>query len=122
VAAGAPGTPIAAYTGELLGRAGLSESVRRNTVSYEETVKGIAAKIALGEADAGLVYAADRVGSIRKRTIAIEIPEAAGIDVAYRAAVVREAKCGKGAARFVNFLETERASEILRSFGFEVPR
>ncbi|MFH1680079.1 MAG: molybdate ABC transporter substrate-binding protein [Candidatus Eisenbacteria bacterium] len=121
VVAGAPGTPIALYSNQLLDSLGLAEAVGRNVVSYEPTVKGVVGKIVLGEADAGIVYATDRVGAAAERTIAFEMPEAAGIDIAFRAAVVRGGAGRSGAVRFAEFLETEEAAEILASFGFGRP-
>ena len=53
-----PKVPIGLYTREVLKRLGLLR-VLRKTVSLEPDVKGIVGKVALGEADAGFVYATD---------------------------------------------------------------
>ena len=55
---GAEGVPIGDYARECLELAGLGAALE-NVVSLEEDVKGVVAKIALGEADAGIVYATD---------------------------------------------------------------
>ena len=53
-----PKVPIGLYTREVLKRLGLLR-VLRKAVSQEPDVKGIVGKLALGEADAGFVYATD---------------------------------------------------------------
>jgi molybdate transport system substrate-binding protein len=53
-----PKVPIGLYTREVLKRLGLLR-VLRKAVSLEPDVKGIVGKVALGEADAGFVYATD---------------------------------------------------------------
>ena len=57
VVAGAK-VPVGLYTREVLKRLGLLR-VLRKAVSQEPDVKGIVGKLALGEADAGFVYATD---------------------------------------------------------------
>ena len=57
--------PIGLYTREVLKRLALLK-VLRKAVSQEPDVKGIVGKLALGEADAGFVYATDvRAASTR---------------------------------------------------------
>ena len=69
-----PKVPIGLYTREVLKRLGLLR-VLRKTVSLEPDVKGIVGKVALGEADAGFVYATDvrpvagKVRVIRSRVV-----------------------------------------------------
>ncbi len=55
---GAEGVPIGDYARESLELAGLGAALE-NVVSLEEDVKGVVSKVALGEADAGIVYATD---------------------------------------------------------------
>ena len=77
VVAGAK-VPIGLYTREVLKRLGLLR-VLRKAVSQEPDVKGIVGKLALGEADAGFVYATD-VRAASSRLIAIPIAEAVAAD------------------------------------------
>jgi molybdate transport system substrate-binding protein len=68
VVAGAK-VPVGLYTREALKRLGLLR-VLRKAVSQEPDVKGIVGKLAVGEADAGFVYATDvRAASGRLRAI-----------------------------------------------------
>ena len=55
---GAEGVPIGDYAREALAAAGLEEALAQ-VVSLEEDVKGVLGKVALGETDAGIVYATD---------------------------------------------------------------
>ncbi len=51
---GTPTVPIGAYTRQVLGYLGITNAVMPQVVSQEQDVKAIAAKVALGTADAGL--------------------------------------------------------------------
>ncbi|NUT55519.1 MAG: molybdate ABC transporter substrate-binding protein, partial [Thermoleophilia bacterium] len=67
-----PKVPIGLYTREVLKRLSLLR-VLRKSVSQETDVKGIVGKLALGEADAGFVYATD-VRAASSRLVAIPLP------------------------------------------------
>src|SRR5512145_1410950 len=54
----AEGVPVGEYTRTMLEKLGLSPALA-NVVSNEDDVKGVAGKVALGEADAGFLYATD---------------------------------------------------------------
>ena len=70
--------PIGLYTREVLKRLALLK-VLRKAVSQEPDVKGIVGKLALGEADAGFVYATD-VRAASSRLLAIPLPQAVAAD------------------------------------------
>jgi molybdate transport system substrate-binding protein len=53
------GVPVGDYTREVLDTLGLSDAVLANVVSQESDVKGVIAKVAAGQADAGFVYRTD---------------------------------------------------------------
>ena len=56
---GDPSVPVGSYTRTVLSNLGISAAVLKNVVSQETDVKGVVAKVALGEADAGFVYVTD---------------------------------------------------------------
>src|SRR5436853_452014 len=56
---GDPSVPVGAYTRTVLANLGISAAVLKNVVSNETDVRGVLAKVALGEADAGFVYITD---------------------------------------------------------------
>jgi len=64
---GDPSVPVGAYTRTVLSNLGLSAAVLKNVVSQEVDVRSVLAKVALGEADAGFVYATDA------RTVATKV-------------------------------------------------
>ena len=116
---GGEGVPIGDYTRELLARAGRPDVLER-VVSEEEDVKGVLAKVAVGEADAGFVYTTD-VRAAGGDVEGIELPSELQRPIEYPAAVVREAERGEEAQRFVELLRSPRGRAALRAAGFGLP-
>ena len=118
--------PITRYVGQLLGRlAGESDAradfvgrVQKNVVSREDNVRAVLAKVELGEADAGIVYATDARSSRRVRTI--PIPESANVSVTYAAVAVRGSADPARGIDFVRWLAGPEAREVLVDSGFLV--
>jgi molybdate transport system substrate-binding protein len=118
VVAGAK-VPVGLYTREVLKRLGQLR-VLRKAVSQEPDVKGIVGKLALGEADAGFVYATD-VRASSGRLVAIALPPRSQPTIAYEVAVVRGAKNRAGASELVaDLLGADGRRELVRA-GFGVP-
>jgi molybdate transport system substrate-binding protein len=111
---GAAGVPVGDYAREALAGAGLDAALQ-NVVSFEEDVKGVVGKVALGEADAGMVYATDAAAAGADVT-AIELTSE--VEIRYPVVVVRP---GEQADDFVELLFSERARRILRDAGFGLP-
>jgi len=115
-----PTVPIGLYTRRVLRRLGLLR-VLRTTVSQEADVKGIVGKLALGEADAGFVYATD-VKAASGRLTAIPIPRRAQPSVRYELAVVARTKHTDAAWAFLaDVLGASGRRELARA-GFGLPR
>jgi len=117
VVIGDPGVPIGAYTRTVLGNLGIADAVLRNVVSQEPDVRGVLAKVALGGADAGLVYVTD-ARSVRGKVAVIVIRASAQPQVVYEAAVVKGSANLKAAHAFVTRLIRPQAQRRLRSYGF----
>jgi ABC-type Fe3+ transport system substrate-binding protein len=130
----AAGGRIEMITGELVGEAAVSgsafardvleeagrEDLLDRVVSQEEDVKGVVGKVALGEADAGFVYATDaRAAGDDVR--AIELPARMQADVRYLVAVVTGSDQADEARAFVDLLLRDRGRRLLREAGFGVP-
>lgn len=113
----AEGVPAGGYTRTVLERLGLSD-VLENVVSNEQDVKSVATKVALGEADAGFVYATD-VGDGRVR--AIELPSGSQPQIEYQVAVVTASDDKDAARAFVERLRGQAGREALARAGFVVP-
>jgi molybdate transport system substrate-binding protein len=111
--------PIGLYTREVLKRLGLLR-VLRKAVSQEPDVKGIVGKLALGEADAGFVYATD-VRAASSRLVAIPIPRRGQPTVRYEVAVVAGTDRESAAWSFVADLLGGPGRRELRRAGFGLP-
>ena len=84
---GAEGVPIGDYAREVLASWPASATALENVVSLEEDVKGVVGKVALGEADAGIVYATD-VEAAGDDVRAFPISEHFQPKISYYAAIV----------------------------------
>lgn len=112
----APEVPAGRYAKELLGHAGVAVAPR----SLEENVKAVLTKVALGEADAGIVYASD-VRAAGDRVAAIEVPEAAKVEVTYWIAPLRAAESLAAAREFVALVLSPKGRSALEKAGFAAP-
>ena len=83
-------------------------------------MKGIVGKLALGEADAGFVYATD-VRAASSRLLAIPLPQRSQPTVRYEVAVVKGSNNREAAFELVaDLLRTEGRRELEQA-GFGVP-
>jgi molybdate transport system substrate-binding protein len=92
--------------------------VRANVVSEETNVRLVLAKVALGEADAGLVYASDAVG--QPRVAALAIPEDLNVVAEYGIGLVR-ADASREARSFVEAVLGPSGRRVLAARGFRLP-
>jgi molybdate transport system substrate-binding protein len=97
----AAGVPIGDYTRTILKNLGISTAVLANVASNEPDVKSVAGKVALGEADAGIVYRTD-VTPIKDDVDFIRIPAWAQPPVRYQICVVTKSANKEAARAFVN--------------------
>ena len=116
---GDPNVPIGAYTRRAFAALGLNAALD-NVVSNEQDVKAVVAKVALGEADAGLAYITD-VRPVRTKVTAIAIPTAGQPLVEYEVAVVRGTRHRAAARAFVRYLLTRPGRDALDRYGFGLP-
>ena len=116
---GAKGVPIGDYTRKLLTKLRLG-SVLSQVVSNETDVKLVVAKIALGEADAGIVYRTD-VRPAARHVLQIALPRAAQPTVKYELCIPTKRKHPQLAARFVREVFSTRGRAALQAAGFGLP-
>jgi molybdate transport system substrate-binding protein len=114
-----PKVPIGLYTREVLKRLSLLK-VLRKTVSLEPDVKGIVGKVALGEADAGFVYATD-VRPVATKVRVIPFPRRAQPTVVYEAAIAARPRDLEAAQAFLIALLGADGRDALRAAGFGLP-
>jgi molybdate transport system substrate-binding protein len=127
VVAAGEGVPITAYASQLVANlaalpgapANLIAAYAANVVSREDDVRAVLAKVELGEADAGIVYATDAAASAAVETI--PIPAAAQVRVEYGGVVVRGATNDALAHDFLDWLAGPAGAATLARFGFGAP-
>ncbi len=92
--------------------------VLQNVVSYEDNVKAVFAKVALGEADAGIVYTTDVAGSDAPDVRRLYIPDALNTVATYPIAVVNDSPNLYWAWGFVRFVLSPDGQMVLWQHGF----
>lgn len=103
--------PCGSYTATVFDRAGIDVA----PASFESNVRAVLTKVALGEADAGIVYATDVVaadGSVD----GVPIGDEFNVDATYPIVALDDT-----GDDFVEFVLGDRAQAILRSHGFGSP-
>jgi molybdate transport system substrate-binding protein len=115
VVAGAA-VPVGAYTRAVLRKLGLS-SLLSKVVSQESDVKAVTGKVALGQADAGFVYATD-ARPVRAKVSIIGIPARAQPRIRYEIAVVAKSKRKAAARMWIKVLLSPRGQAALTNAGF----
>ena len=111
-----PNVPIGRYAQEVLDSAGVDVT----PASFEESVKGIVAKVTAGEADAGIVYTTD-VLAAGDRAEGVDIPADLNVSARYPIAAMKSADSSAAARRFVDFVDSSAGAAILIRFGFGAP-
>jgi molybdate transport system substrate-binding protein len=123
VVAAAPGVPISKYAEEFLTQLARQPGyppdyaalVGANVVSREDNVRAIVAKIALGEGDAGIVYATDAAGS---SVATIVPPGIVNVVAMYGAIVPKASRLQVQAGAFLDWLAGPDGQAVLARFGF----
>ncbi len=114
--------PVGQYARQALGKmdasfgAGFSKQVLANVVSQEDNVKQVVAKVELGEADAGIVYASDAVAAPDLKIL--QIPPELNVIAQYVIAPVKSAHEPALAAAFLDYTRSSVAQAILARWGF----
>jgi len=92
-------------------------AVLRNVVSYEENVRAVVGKVALGEADAGIVYESDVVAEGADMGT-LKIPADLNQVATYPIAALNDAKHVGAARGFVAYVLSAEGQAILEQHGF----
>ena len=121
----AASVPVGQYALDFLSRASADPafgasykpSVLKNVVSYETDVKAVLTKVALGEADAGIVYTTDAATETGKiGTVAI--PDTLNTIAVYPIGVVKASKQATAAQRLLDYIVSPQAQATLAKYGF----
>lgn len=118
--------PVGQYALDFLQRASevpqytaaYSETVLANVVSYEENVRAVLSKVALGEADAGIVYSSDISGESADQVGRLDIPDELNTIAAYPIAPIATAPNAALAERFIAYVLGPEGQQILSEYGF----
>lgn len=87
--------------------------------SREDSVRSVLTKVALGQADAGLVYRTDALSAAKQGVTYLEVNDPEPNQ--YPAALTAEGAEHEAAVRFYEWLAGEEAAAILRDAGFQPP-
>lgn len=125
----APAVPVRDYADQMAAKMAVEpafgESFRErfyaNLVSEEANVRQVASKVALGEADAAIVYATDVTPDIAGRVRFYEIPDRFNVVATYPIAVLSNAPQADLAKAFVQFVLSAEGRQILARHGFSEP-
>lgn len=96
---------------------GYQANVTRNVVSYETDVESVVAKVAQGEADAGIVYTTDAQANISQLG-QINIPTNLQTEATYPIAPVKGSKNAATAQQFVDYVLSADGQAVLGKYGF----
>jgi molybdate transport system substrate-binding protein len=108
-----PSVPAGKYAAQALKNAGVTV----HPASLEQQVSGVLSKVAIGDADAGIVYVSDIVTS--GQVDGVTIPEAQNVIADYPIAILKAAQNQAGATAFVNLVLSADGQAILKAAGFE---
>jgi len=99
---------------------GYADQVLANVVSEEANVRSVAQKVALGEADAGIVYQTDAgAPGIFHDVLVLPIPEPLNVIAAYPIVNLQDSTQQDLAQGFIEYLMSDEGQQVLRDHGFE---
>jgi molybdate transport system substrate-binding protein len=112
----APDVPAGSYAQQALEKA----DVTVKPVSQEDNVKAVVNKVALGEADAGIVYVTD-VTAGGDRVEGVDLPEGLNVVATYPVATVKAGKARDKAQAFMDLVLSDQGQQVLEQYGFLPP-
>lgn len=117
------GVPVRQYTDEIVAALppDQQQALYANLVSEESNVRLVAAKIALGEADAGIVYTSDITPDLAAQVRQLPIPDEQNVVAVYPIAPLNDAPHPELAQAFVDLALSPEGQAILAQWGFGPP-
>jgi molybdate transport system substrate-binding protein len=112
-----PSVPVGGYTQTILKNMNLTSRIMANVVSQEDDVRSVLTKIALGQVDAGFVYATD-AKTVPGQVKVLKVPAWAQPKVTYALAVVTKSQNQAAAQAFVKEVLSRSGQAKLQAFGF----
>lgn len=122
----APHVPVREYADAMLERLAAAplygeeyrQAVMANIVSEEGDVRQVAAKVSLGEADAGIVYLTDVTPDMASNVRIIPIPDTYNTIATYPIALTNDTPHPELAQAFVDYVLSDAGQETLVRWGF----
>ena len=122
----APDVPVRDYTNTMLDRLAADpaygeayrEAFMANVVSEEDNVRQVSAKVALGEADAGIVYRSDVTPDIMGDVTALPIPDTLNTLATYPIAATNDTANPELAQKFIDYVVSDAGQGILVKWNF----
>jgi molybdate transport system substrate-binding protein len=109
--------PAGHYAQQVLSHLGIADAVRRRLI-FGTNVRQVLSYVERGEVDAGIVYATDAlVAGEQVRVVAVADPSWHA-PIEYPAAIVAASRNRAAAERFLHFLQTRPAQQVLSNYGF----
>jgi molybdate transport system substrate-binding protein len=108
--------PAGRYARQYFEMQGIAAAVEANVVSNEENVRGVLERVALGEADAGVVYVTDARTNADVQII--PIPEEDNVIATYPIVRLAARPNQAGAGAFLEFVLSSGGQQILAEHGF----
>ena len=119
IAVGDRSAPVGRYALESLKRLGLYDKLKGKLV-FAPNVRQVAVWVATGNADAGIVYLSDYLRFKNEVKLLEVLPESSHEPIVFYGAVVKGAKNGAAAEKFLKKLKNE-PEETFEKFGFKRP-
>jgi molybdate transport system substrate-binding protein len=116
VSLAAPGVPVGRYATEAFTKAGASVP----NASREADVKGVATRVSMAEADAGVVYVTD-VAPVKDKVEMVPIPDGHNVVASYPIAQLKGAPNAAGAHDFMAYVLSHPGQRVLANAGFLPP-
>jgi len=118
--------PVGQYSQDFLDKASADHAfgstyqadVLANVVSYEDNVKAVLAKVALGEADGGIVYSSDISGGDAGKVGRLDIPDALNVIATYPIALVKGTRNPDLGQAFIDFVLSPQGQAVLAKYNF----
>jgi molybdate transport system substrate-binding protein len=122
----APKVPVRDYTDAMLDKLAkladygeeYKQAVIANIVSEEDNVRQVAAKVALGEADAGIVYRSDVTRDIGDKVLMLLIPDEVNTIATYPIAITSTSANPDVAQLFIEYVLSEAGQMTLDKWNF----
>ena len=122
IALGNSDVPVGAYSQEILTNMGIWDKLNsEGKISFGSNVTEVAIQVREGTVDCGIIYATD-AATHKLRVIAEPPAGTLKTPVIYPAAVLKASKNAERAKNFLEFLKSDKASEIFSSVGFALAK